>query len=432
MKKILLLLTLVISSTALFAQENGSSFNKWSVELGGGLHNAARPYSPGYFNETAAPYQVNFGIRYMMNEKFGFRGSFGFNDIQGADNSRRFETQYYRGTIEGVLNAGNILQFHEWSNSFGLLFHAGGGFSVLDVRSLVDNNLEDTMMNVMVGITPQIKLGNRLSFFVDASLVGNIGMDTTWDGKTRLSERGVDGATNRGFDSSLYNFSAGFNIYLGSNDTHADWYVEDNNLLSEIEELQNRLEKIETDLIDTDMDGVPDYLDREPNTMSGVAVDTKGIAVDKNKNGIPDEIESSLDERFLKRSEYNPTTGNVTSTGGSTVRDLLDNGYVNVYFKFNSTTPQTYSLEAINYLKVYMAENPGATAQLIGYADEIGNPTYNSNLSAKRAKKVYDILVASGVAANRLSHTGNGEDASVDKNSAEARQLVRRVTFKLN
>jgi len=45
---------------------------------------------------------------------------------------------------------------------------------------------------------------------------------------------------------------------------------------------------------------------------------------------------------------------------------------------------------------------------------------------------VYDVLVASGVSSNRLSHRGNGEDTSVDKNSEQARQLVRRVTFKLN
>lgn len=440
MKKILLLLAVAISTTALFAQENEttmyeqgneSAFNKWSIDLGGGLHNAARPYTAGYFNETAAPYQASLGIRYMMNEKFGFRASFGFNDIQGDDRSLPFETQYYRATFEGVLNAGNILQFHEWSNSFGLLIHAGGGVSILDVRSLVDNRYEDTMMNVVFGITPQIKISDRIVFNVDASIVGNIGMDTTWDGKTRLSERGVDGSTNRGFDSSLYNFSAGFSIYLGKNETHADWYVEDNDLMSEIEELEARLAKVETDLIDTDQDGVADYLDREQNTMSGVAVDTKGIAIDKNKNGIPDEIESSLDERFLLRNEYNPNSGGTTSAGG-TIKELLDNGYVNVYFKFNSTTPETYSLEAINYLKVYMAENTGATAQLVGYADEIGNESYNRDLSAKRAKKVYDILVASGVAANRLSHTGNGEDTSVNKNSSEARQLVRRVTFKLN
>ena len=432
MKKVLLLLAVAISTTALFAQENStqeneSSFNKWSIELGGGLHKVSRTFTEGYYSPSPDTYQVNLGVRYMFNEKFGLRASFGYNDIENADGGLAFESKYYRSTLEGVVNLGNILEFHDWSNSIGLLLHGGAGYSLLDVNTDRDGDL-DQILNVMVGITPQVKLSNRFTFFVDASLVGNVRSYTTWDGNTQIA----DNNANRGVDGSLYNFSAGFNIYLGKNNQHADWFVEDNALLSEIEELEARLAKVETDLIDTDQDGVADYLDREQNTMSGVAVDTKGIAIDKNKNGIPDEIESSLDERFLMRNEYNPNAGSTTVTGGNTVRDLLNKGYVNVYFKFNSTTPQTYSLEAINYLKVYMAENPGATAQLVGYADEIGNASYNSSLSSMRAKKVYDILVASGVDANRLSHTGNGEDASVNKNSAEARQLVRRVTFKLN
>jgi OOP family OmpA-OmpF porin len=139
---------------------------------------------------------------------------------------------------------------------------------------------------------------------------------------------------------------------------------------------------------------------------------------------------SSLEERFLPPREYNPNAVGGTSND-TVIKELLDKGYVHVYFNFKSTTPQNYSLEAINYLKVYLTENPNASTQLAGYADELGNPAYNKNLSAKRADKVYDILVASRVSANRLSHTGNGEDTSVNKNSTEAHQLVKRVTFKL-
>ena len=116
----------------------------------------------------------------------------------------------------------------------------------------------------------------------------------------------------------------------------------------------------------------------------------------------------------------------------SKIKKLIDDGYVNVYFKFNSSQPETYSLESINYLIKYMNENPNASAQLVGYADAIGNPSYNQTLSEKRAMKVKEIMVASGIDAGRLTVTGNGEDASVEEGSAPARQLVRRVTFKLN
>jgi OOP family OmpA-OmpF porin len=41
-------------------------------------------------------------------------------------------------------------------------------------------------------------------------------------------------------------------------------------------------------LIDTDQDGVADYLDLEKNTVSGVMVDSKGRAIDLNNNNVPE------------------------------------------------------------------------------------------------------------------------------------------------
>ncbi|HIB47916.1 MAG TPA: OmpA family protein [Flavobacteriaceae bacterium] len=427
MKKITLTLCLALAGLILHAQEDTSQaydqYNKWSIELSGGLHKPTTPYADGYFIRGASPFQGSLGVRYMFNEKFGIRTVLGYTNIDedNGEGSLPFESTYYRGTLEGVVNMGNVLDFSDWTDTFGLLIHAGAGYSRLDFKAPNDNLDAENLANISVGITPQIKISERVAFNVDVTMLGNVGLQRTWDGTAPIVE------ANRKFDDGLlYNFSAGLTVYLGKNDRHADWFSMEDARESKIEELENRLAKIETDLIDTDQDGVPDYLDREPNTMSGVAVNTKGIAVDKNENGIPDEIESSLDQRYVNEEDYVRNTG-----GGLDVKSLLDKGYVNVYFRFNSTTPETYSLEAINYLATYMKENPSANAELIGYADEIGDPTYNKNLSEKRAAKVKEILVASGISGNRLTVTGNGEDTSVEKGSAPARQLVRRVTFKL-
>ncbi|WP_432410962.1 OmpA family protein [Rasiella sp. SM2506] len=426
MKKSTLLMAMFLFGIVAMAQQNeqetllNTEYNKWSIEFGGGFVKPSSPFADGYSVRGIAPYQASVGVRYMMNEKFGIRTNFGYASLSEEEGSLPFETSYYRATVEGVSNLGNILEFSEWTNSIGLLFHAGGGFSLINNEAPVELDEKDSAFNIVLGITPQIKISERIAFYADFSLIPNVGMERSWDG-TEI----IQTANRRIDDGLLYNVSAGFNIYLGSNSTHADWYSEESTLKSKIEELEDRLVKVETDLIDTDQDGVPDYLDREPNTTSGVAVNTKGIAVDVNKNGIPDELEPALDNRYVNESDY------VKNQGGLNVKELLDKGYVNVYFKFNSTTPETYSLEAINYLIKYMDENPAANAELVGYADEIGNAEYNKNLSEKRANKVKEILVASGVAESRLTVTGNGEDASVEKGSAQARQLVRRVTFKL-
>lgn len=423
MKKLILPI-LLLAAVGLSAQETDTAmqseqtnqFNKWSVEISGGVHKPSRPMASGYSTSTPDFGQVGLGFRYMLNEKFGLRLGLGYNSFTEDDNSRPFESSYYRSSLEGVVNLGNVLNFNSWTKTFGLLVHGGGGYSFMKFDSPVEIDANDNMLNIMAGVTPMIKLGNRVSLFGDVSAIANIRQDRTFDGTAVSSTKGVDGF--------LVNASVGLNISLGGADKHADWYSKE----EESYKLDGRVTKLENDLLDTDQDGVPDYLDREPNTMSGVTVDSKGVAVDKNENGIPDEIESSLDNRYQKKGEY---TQNGDSQGNIGIAELLNKGYVNVYFQFNSDKPETYSLEAINYLMKYMEDNSSAKAELIGYADELGNTEYNQALSEKRAKKVYDILVASGVDQSRLSYTGGGEDTKVDKASAPARQLMRRVTFKL-
>lgn len=431
MKKITLaIIALVGMQLATNAQEStetmSTDFNKWSVELTGGVNKPVRPVSGGSFTNTPSLYTVTGGVRYMFNEKVGLKGGIAYNSFENDDNSNEFNTALYNFSLEGVINAGNILGFREWTNTFNVLVHGGMGYSALTTDAPAverDFGDADQMLSFMVGVTPQVRISDRIALVADLTAVGNVRQDLTFNG--------TPAGGTRGFDGFYVNATAGINIYLGKAKKHADWYSSKNVAEEQIADLQNRLAKVETDLIDTDQDGVADYLDREPNTVSGVAVNTKGVAVDKNKNGVPDELESTLDNRYAKKGDI-PTSTPAIASGDDVIKKLIEDGYVNVYFQFNSTKPETYSLESINYLIKYMTENSGASAQLVGYADEIGNTSSNQRLSERRAQKVKDIMVAAGISASRLTATGNGEDASVDKNSAPARQLVRRVTFKLN
>ena len=408
-----------MAASCLFVQEaNAQDYNKWSIEAAGGMHKPVRPVAKGYYSDTPSFAQFSLGTRYMFNNRFGLKLDLGYNSFKEGDGSSAYKSNYYRGSLQGVANLGSILKFETWTNSLGVLLHAGAGYSQLKPKEPIDRANTDQMLNFIAGITPQVKLGNRVALNLDASIIGHVRQNYTFDGTKTTN--------TRGFNGYFTNFSAGLTVYLGKHEKHADW-VSDTGVSNDLlEDLDSRISKIETDMIDSDQDGVPDYLDREPNTPSGVAVDSKGRAIDKNENGIPDEIESALDARYAKKGE-----AGAAGTGGDIVERLINEGYVNVYFQFNSTKPETYSLEAINYLVKYMNDNPSAKAELIGYADEIGNPNYNKTLSERRAKAVYDILVATGVSGDRLTYTGNGEDTSVDKSSSPARQLVRRVTFKL-
>jgi len=431
MKRIALLLSL-LATAGMTAQEIDTSpqkektsvtdYNKWSIDLGAGMNKPLRPMKSGYYTKTPDFLNVHAGIRYMFNDKFGLQANAAWNQFENASNSLDFKSEMWSYGLDGVVNLGNVLDFKTWTNTIGLLAHGGVSYSTLKGKEPIKSGT-DEMVTVSVGIQPQIRLGNRVALFLDASIHGNVKQDLGFEGQPRSS-------TVRGFDGYFMTTSAGLSIYLGKHDKHADWTstgLETEDLLLDLDQ---RVSKIETDLVDSDQDGVPDYLDREPNTPSGVMVDTKGRALDKNNNGIPDELEASLDRRYAKHSDLENAAETHTS-GSGTIYDLINNGYVNVYFKFDSAQPEVYSLEAINYLATYMKENPNAQAELIGYADATGNAEYNAQLSERRAKQVYDILVATGIDEGRLSYTGNGVDDSVDSSSNAARQLVRRVTFKL-
>ena len=430
MKRITLLLSL-LAVAGMTAQESEtpsaskaeakaiSDYNKWSIDLGAGVNKPLRPMKSGYYTKTPDFLNVHAGVRYMFNDKFGLQANASYNEFKEGGSSLPFKSEMWSYGLDGVVNLGNVLDFKSWTNTFGLLAHAGASYSTLKGKEPVKSDT-DQMVTLNVGIQPQIRLGNRVALFLDASIHGNVKQDLGFEGQAR-------GSSVRGFDGYFMTTTAGISIYLGGNDKHADWVSADYDVENMMADMDQRLSKIETDLVDSDQDGVPDYLDREPNTPSGVMVDTKGRAIDVNQDGIPDELEGALDRRYARAGQA--TTESSSESG--TIRNLINNGYVNVYFKFDSTQPEVYSLEAINYLATYMKENTGAEAELIGYADSVGNADYNANLSERRAKAVYDILIATGVDESRLTYTGGGEDDSVDSESVPARQLVRRVTFKL-
>jgi len=72
--------------------------------------------------------------------------------------------------------------------------------------------------------------------------------------------------------------------------------------------------------------------------------------------------------------------------------------------------------------------DPAATFVVEGHTDSQGKPASNQSLSVNRADSVRDYLVEQGVAADRISAVGHGQDRSIaDNSSAEGRANNRRV-----
>lgn len=418
----LLLLTTLIAGSYLYAQEQETSkeYNKWSLEASVGMPFAGTSnMAEGnyhYKNNTVGAYA--FGVRKMFNNRFGARLNFGYHSLENTSYSLPFKSNYITASLEGVANMGPILNLDNWSKTIGVLVHVGSGYSLLYSEKPVKADGFDDMDQIWqmsAGITPQVRLGNRVSLNGDFTIIGAMRMHRTWDAVGKTEKRGLNGTYGR--------VTAGLTVYLGKHDVHADWVYNTPVDTDKFGDLEARVAKIEADLLDSDGDGVPDYLDEEPNTPAGMLVDTKGRSIDKDGNNIPDFMQQALDDRYALKGDR-PSDILI-------IKQLIDSGLINVYFPFDSTKPHSYSTHSINYVIQYLNNNPGANVELVGYADEIGNSTYNQTLSERRAKLVHDILLASGISSNRLSYRGAGEDASVDKNNPYARQLMRRVIFEI-
>lgn len=413
MKRIMLPLFVTVLSLGTATAQETPGFNKWSIDINGGISKPTTPLTTGYYTKDYNLFHTDLGVRYMFNNKFGLKVDVGYDQFENASKSASFDGKYYRTDIQGVVNLGRVLNFEEWTQRLNVQAHTGIGYAFM-----TNDRFEgtDNMLNHIIGLTGQVKLSERIALNADFSMINNVRQSNTFDGGIAPEDRG--------FNGTLYNATIGLSIYLGKNAKHADWYYEESKV-DKLAELEKRVGDLETMMNDSDKDGVPDYLDAEPNSIPGVAVDTKGRTIDRNNNGIPDELESYLEKN------YGGSGNSGAGLSNETIKDMINQGYVNVYFDFNSTQPSSNSVSGLDFLAKFLKANPSAKAEVIGYADEIGNTDYNKDLSHRRAQTVKTILAKSGIEASRMTIVGNGEDNSVAKDSKVARQMVRRVTFRV-
>src|SRR6218665_144823 len=410
------------------------TYNKWTVELNVGQSKGTRPYTDGYYSSnpnstfgTVKPNYYNVGVRYMFSPRFGLKldGSFdNFKNNKKTD-SKPFDVNQYRVGIQGVVNAARLFNIQEQIGRLGLLVHAG--FQYARVTPKLDSGIDpvggpsnynytENNLGVMFGVSPEFRISKRISIIADFSTVANFRQHFAWDGHYSDSDDNLAGQMIMG--------SVGLTYSFGKEKLHGDWAIIEDKRLEELDALDKRIGELETMMNDADKDGVPDYLDVENNSIAGVAVDTKGRMVDINKNGIPDELEKYMANNFVDKAQA--AEGNTEM-----VKKLINDGYVTTYFDFNKTKPTNVSTEGIDFMPTYLRNNPDASIEIIGNADEIGKSPYNDKLATQRANSVKEILVKAGIAPTRLNVVSKGEDASVDKDSEGERKLVRRVTFKV-
>lgn len=387
-KKLLFIALAVLLSGVSYSQNVNSDepeFNHWSIDAGIGITKPYRNMAPGYGTATPDFLSGELGARYMFNEFFGVKGGLGYNNFQEKDGLMDFTTKQYEFDLQGVVGLGRLLHFETWTQSFNLLAHAGFGVGWLDYDNISD---ADNIGIAKLGFTGMVKLSDRVSLNIDGTTGYNAKQNRTFDGRA-----------GKNAEPLVFTGTVGISYYLGKNETHADWYVRGDEYAA---------------LLDSRIAALEEQIQKSREEDAKVVQDG-----DDKLNTRVDELDSKVDDLSNKEADID------------IIAQLINEGYVNIFFDFNSSKIDKDAADAINVLRTYLKKNPGVNVNLVGYADEKGPEDYNKKLSTKRAEAVADVLVKAGIEESRLNTEGRGEDTSVDEGSPNARQLARRVTFSI-
>ena len=145
-------------------------------------------------------------------------------------------------------------------------------------------------------------------------------------------------------------------------------------------------------------------------------------------------------------SIYNNTWGGFEGKGNMHIKNIrIAKGAVPLYdrmmsdgkfitygitFDVGKATIKPESMGEINRIVQLMNENPDLKFSVEGHTDSTGNPASNQTLSEQRSQAIVDKLVELGIAKDRLTAVGKGQNSPIADNSTdEGRAKNRRVEF---
>jgi OmpA-OmpF porin, OOP family len=439
MNKLVTLLAVFISTFTVFAQDlpadssnksNKLPYNTWSIEANIGSNKAISPFTEGYatsgdnqFLNITGINHFDLGVRKMLNRYFGFKFDFASDIVEsqeGTTDSKPFQSTQNRISLQGYANLGRVLNFETFTKTFGLLAHGGVQISTFDGKTKAGASFDEYNGGLIIGLSPQVKITNKLVANFDYSFLLNTRQHLAWDGNSSADANNLKGEMNI--------LSFGLTLYMGDKKKeHADWYIPVTP--KQDPKVQKKLAELELLKKDVDGDGVTDSLDLQNDTPKNAAVDSRGRYFDVNSNKIPDELEPKV-ETPIKETVV--VAAPVVTPTPEEINDIkLEFGIVDIYYDVNKTLPVARSTKVLDNLILFLKKYPQTKIALTGYADVTGNPESNIELANKRAENLKKFIISNGIDGSRMTTSGNGVDKSSNVNDDPSLQLARRVSITL-
>ncbi|WP_294736645.1 OmpA family protein [uncultured Flavobacterium sp.] len=175
---------------------------------------------------------------------------------------------------------------------------------------------------------------------------------------------------------------------------------------------------------DSDSDGITDASDKCPN-VAGPKANGGCPWPDADKDGVLDKDDLCPDVKGTKANRGCPEVSD-------DVMKQLNDYARTILFNSGKSSFKEETLAVLENMKTIFKEYPLAKFSIEGHTDSDGSKKLNQKLSEERAAAVVSFLVEHGIAKDRLTSVGFGEESPIASNKTKAGKAQnRRVEVKL-
>ncbi|WP_196885910.1 OmpA family protein [Aureivirga sp. CE67] len=476
-KNIIIILMLFCIS---LIQAQKKEFNTWSV--GAGASNFIMYGDLNTFGGGQSSFDYGFYayVDKMITPAFGFELKGHYLNMSGAVGSVspfyllytddfkgpvKYDGKAFGGELNLIVNLNSLNPNVRKNRKWNVAFYAGIGYQSYDSKLydkttgnlLVDfGNIGGKSKNQnSIYYTSGLGIKYRLSRRVDLEFRPTLNLN---------NEDQLDAAYSNRKNLEIFLVThLGVNIKLGSKKKYAIWYDKFSGKSDDEEEKdkKNKEEKLEEELKDgieealkdTDGDGIIDRFDKDNNTPPGVKVYSNGLPIDSDNDGIPDYLDKCPLKKGSEADGGCPDIADDDGDGISNEKDICPNApglpenggcpkkeysqsvsqilYAlskDIFFEPNSHVIKGTSFSVLDKIAEVMNQFPATQFNIDGHTDNKLSAKHNLFLSIRRAKSVKRYLVKQGVVAERLITHGYGETRPRYSNETQGgRQLNRRV-----
>lgn len=413
------------------------------------------------------------------------------------------KTEAFQASVDFLFNMGNLL-FHKrknrWSINLGLgvglygfkttlnaLNANGNRYTYSNVPNLLTNptasqirdgirqESDDTyetaamvkkQFSFMLGdykvnptLKPSVSLEYRLSKRITIGVEGNWFMQWSEDllDGDQWTEQGS--FTPAGDMPGYYHLRLGFNLGSGSKRVEPLWFVNPmDGAMGQIADTKKTVDELKGMMDDDDNDGVPNRLDKEPNTPADCPVDVRGKQLDSDEDGVPDCLDkekfsppgypvdpngvaqvpavatkAQLDDLANKMlSKDDPRVKDLLSGTGSKGANLGDWWLPMIHFDLDKYKIKPQFYEELHHVASVMQKFPNVKVVAKGHTDNRNTNQYNMVLSWNRANEAINYLVTKyGIPRERfvLNYDGEEKEMVVKPGNEPGHYMNRRVEF---